>query len=98
MEKDNCLLCGSPASGPFSKDPCDTKTGGGRKYDCKICGGYALCAYEHSYLEHPTYCTKEQRLQLSEYIKDHPDKEGNYKILTMEEIRQVLHLPNKPRS
>lgn len=88
MENDKCLLCGGPAtSWPFSRNPGDTKTGGpGRKYDCGTCGRYALSTYEYSYIE--TYCSQEQCLQLSEYVKNHPDKEGNYKILTMEEIER----------
>jgi hypothetical protein len=97
MENDKCLLCGSPAtSGPFSPEPENTKMAGGWKYACGTCGLYALSMHELHYIE--SYCSQGQCLQLSEYVKDHPDKEGNYKILTMAEIRQVLNLPDKPKS
>jgi hypothetical protein len=97
MENDTCLLCGGPAtSGPFSMDPDDTKTAGGCKFDCEICGRYALNAYERSFIE--TFCSQEQRLRLSEYVKNHPDEEGKYKILTTVEIRLVPNLQSKPNS
>jgi hypothetical protein len=94
MENDKCLLCGSPAKSlPFASNPDSAEKGGGPggKYDCKICGSYALSVYEYTYIEN--YCSQEQRLQLSKYVKDNQDKEGNYKVLTMAEIRQVLNLP-----
>jgi len=97
MENDTCLLCGGLAtSAAFSPDPDNTKTAGGWKYACGTCGRYALSVHELHFIEN--YCSQEQRLQLSEYVNNHPDKERNYKILTMAEIRQVLNLPDKPKS
>jgi hypothetical protein len=66
MENEKCLLCDSPVkSKPFSATPDSAEKGGGSggKYDCKICGSYALSVNVYTYIEN--YCTREERFQLS---------------------------------
>jgi len=87
MEKAKCLLCGHDAErNVFSDAPDPTKVAGGYKYICPECGLYALNDYEYNWVEH--FASKEQKLKLSEYVRNNPVEEGYFKVLRMNEIRK----------
>lgn len=91
-EKTACLLCGAQAErSPYSIETGPPQTEGGWKYLCPNCGPYALPDNEHHWVEH--FCSPDQRIMIFEYLRDNPGDEGQYKVLTMEEIEKVLGGP-----
>ncbi len=91
-EQETCLFCGAQAErGPFSEDMEATGTAIGWKYECPNCGLYALPEEEHNWIENS--CSEEEKIKLFEYLRDNPPEEGSYRVLTMDEIKKILHAP-----
>jgi hypothetical protein len=94
MEKTKCLLCDYPAQrAGFKSDSEPHEFSGGYKYICPECGLYAF-GDVHRWIE--KYGTDERKKKLSEYIKNNPDEEGNYKELTRTDVEKILNAKIPP--
>jgi len=90
-----CILCGHDAgSNVFTEAKPDEQgrvnVAPGEKYNCPICGLYALDNYEHNFVEYRA--TEEQKKKLSEYVKNNPDEDSQFKVLRWAEIKKILGL------
>jgi rubredoxin len=95
MHSAKCILCGHDAqSNVFKEAEPDERdqlnVAPGEKYICPDCGLYALDNYEHNFVEH--FATDDQKKILSEYVKNHPDEDGQFKVLRSVEIKKILKL------
>ncbi len=88
-EKTECLLCGAQAErSPFSDMTDPSQPVSGWKYKCPNCGPFILSESEHNWIE--SDCSEEQRLTIFEYLRDNPPEEGEYKVLSTDELKKIL--------
>ena len=96
MEDAKCTLCGHDAErkvySPKSRD--DVKRvneAGGYCYDCPECGSYCLDNYGYNWIIR--FANDMQKEILSDYVKSHPDPQGQFMELRWSKIKEILRLP-----
>jgi hypothetical protein len=100
MNDAKCILCSHDAQSNVFTEAAPDEHGRvnvlpGEKYDCPECGLFALDYYEHNFVEH--FATDNQKEILSDYVKNNPDEDGQFKVLRSDMIKEILNLPkDKP--
>jgi len=88
-EKTECPFCGAQAErSPFSDETDPSQPVSGWKYRCPNCGPFILAENEHSWIEND--CSQDQKLMVFEYLRDNPPEEGDYKVLTSDELKKII--------
>ena len=96
MEEAKCILCGHDAqrkvySSKYRDDVKRINEAPGHCYDCPECGSVCLDNFEHNFVEFKA--DDKQKEILSEYVKSHPDPEGQFMVLRWPKIKEILGLP-----
>ena len=84
-----CLLCGAQAERSSFSDLTDpSQPVSGWKYRCPNCGPFVLAENEHSWIEND--CSQDQKLMIFEYLRDNPPEEGDFTVLTSDELKKIF--------
>lgn len=96
MNPSKCILCGQDAQSNVFTEAKPDEHGRvnvlpGEKYICPECGLYALELNELIFVV--KFATDNQKMRLSEFVKNNPDENGQFKVLRPTKIKEILNLP-----